>query len=214
MSLPRPNSMLLASMNPFQFSQPTLLDRLWQVARYPYDLVRRPIDIFSSIPTLSILLIPTFSSYSTSLNLVLFYLTWSTLILSNSPLKVEFIGTLAIRVLFYILPSLGSLLFDSALPSVAVNIKEHGDVALALSDEQGGSKGRWWRVALVGIGNVLLSVILQAGIEYIFTEIFHIRSALRITTTLPLPWGIVIDLFRGLILREARSTPFPSRPWR
>ncbi|KAL9123104.1 MAG: hypothetical protein Q9187_000333, partial [Circinaria calcarea] len=200
MPLPSLDARLLASVNPFRFSQPTLLDKLWQRVRYPYDLLRRPIDIFSSIPTLSILLIPTFSSYSTSLNLALFYLTWSTLILSNSPLKIEFVGTLAIRVLFYILPSLGSLLFDSALSSVAVSIKEHGDVALALNNEHGGKRGRWWRVALVSIGNVALSVIIQAGIEYIFTEIFHIRSALRITTSLPLPWSIAKDLFRGLIL--------------
>lgn len=177
MSLLRLDSRLFASVNPFQFSRPTLLDRLWEVVRYPYDLIQRLVTILSSIPNLSILFIPTFSSYSTSLNLVLFYLTWSTLILSNSPLKVEFIGTLAIRVLFFILPSLGSLLFDSALPSVAANLKEHGDVSLALSDERGGTKGRWWKVGLVSIGNVLLSVIIQVGFEYIFTEIYLATSS-------------------------------------
>ena len=170
-------------------------------------------DAFLSIPALSFLLIPTFSSWSTSLNLLFFYLTWSTLILSNPPLKVELLGTLAVRLLFYILPSWGFLLFDSAVPSVAASIKEHGDVALPLSDEQGGKKGRWWKVALGSTGNVLLGVALQLAIEYAFTEIFHIRSALRVSTTLPMPWGIAKDLFRGLLLREVRQMSYRYRKY-
>ena len=94
------------------------------------------------------------------------------------------------------------MIFDSMVPSIAVNIKEHGHVALALGDEQGGKKGRWWKVALVSIGNVLLSVILQSGVEYVFTELFHVRSALKVTTTLPMPFEVIKDLFRGLFLRE------------
>lgn len=189
-------------MSLFQLSQPTLLDRIWLFIRYPYDLVKPAMDALLSIPALSFLVIPIYSSYSTSLNLLFFYLTWSTLILSNSPLKVEIIGTLVIRLLFYILPSLGFFFFDSALPSLAVNIKEHGDQALPLSNENDIRKGRWWKIALVSMGNVLLGVGLQAGIELLFTEVFHIRSALKVTTAIPLPWGIAIDLFRGLLLRE------------
>ena len=189
-------------MNHLHLSEPSLLDRTWQLIQYPYNVVRNPVSALLSIPGLSFLIIPTFSSYSTSLNLLFFYLTWSTLILSYSQLKVELIGTFAVRLIFYVIPSLGFLLFDSALPSVAVGIKEHGDIALAISDEQGGRKGRWWKVALVSIGNVLLGVVLQGSIEYLFTEILHIRSALKITTTLPLPWGIALDILRGLILRE------------
>lgn len=201
-------------MKLFQLSQPTLLDRIWLSIRYPYDLVKAPMDAFLSIPALSFLLIPTFSSYSTSLNLLFFYLTWSTLILSNSPLKVEVIGTLAIRLLFYILPSLSFLFFDSALPSFAVNIKEHGDQALPLSNENEARKGRWWKIALVSMGNVLLGVGLQAGIELLFTEVFHIRSALKVTTAIPMPWGIAKDLFRGLLLREVRLSPCGSHLFR
>jgi len=186
---------------------PSLLDRAWSIASTPFSylttLVTSPVSFLLNIPGLSFLLIPTFSSYSTSLNLLFFYLTWSTLILSHPPLKVEFIGTLAIRLLFYILPSIGFLLFDAALPGLAVNIKEHGEPALVLSDEQGGKKnGRWWKMIGVSIGNVLLSVLLQTGIEYLFTQVLHTRSALKVSTTLPIPWGIFKDLFRGLLLRE------------
>lgn len=172
------------------------------MVRYPYDIVRNPLDAFLSIPALSFLIIPTFSSYSTSLNLLFFYLTWSTLILSHSPLKVEIFGTFAIRILFYILPSLTFLAFDSAAPRVAAGIKEHGENALPLSDQPLGKKGRWWKVTLVSTGNVLFGVALQTGIELLFTQIFHVRSAIKITTSIPLPWSMALDLIKGLLLRE------------
>ena len=158
-------------------------------------------DALFSLPALSFLIIPTFSSYSTSLNLLFFYLTWSTLVLSHPPLKVEIIGTLAVRFLFYILPSTLFLFFDSVLPSAAAGLKAHGDVALPSN----GEKGKWWKVGLVSVGNVLLGVALQAGVEALFTEVLHIRSALKVTTTLPMPWGIAKDLVRGLLLREVGS---------
>ena len=189
-------------MNIFQSVPPSLADRAWAFAKYPYNLVKNPFEAFLSIPALSFLIIPTFSSYSTSFNLLFFYLTWSTLILSNSPLKIELFGTLAIRVLFYIIPSLGFLAFDSAAPTVAVKIKEHGEDALPLSIDADGKKDRWWRVALVSIGNVLLGVALQAGIELLFTEVLHIRSALKVSTSLPMPWTMAIDVLKGLFLRE------------
>ena len=194
-------------MDLFRSAQPSLLDRAWLMVRYPYDIVRNPLDAFLSIPALSFLIIPTFSSYSTSLNLLFFYLTWSTLILSNSPLKIELVGTLAIRVLFYILPSLSFLAFDSFAPKFAAGIKEHGETALPLS---GGphKKERWWKIAVVSVGNVLLGVLLQTGIELLFTQILHIRSALKITTSIPLPWSIALDLVKGLLLREVR---YPAR---
>ncbi|KAI4148068.1 MAG: hypothetical protein L6R39_002897 [Caloplaca ligustica] len=192
-------------MNLFQTAQPSLLDRLWLVIRYPYDVVRHPLDALLSVPALSFLLIPTFSSYSTSLNLLFFYLTWSTLILSNSPLKVEILGTLGIRVLFYLLPALGFLAFDAAVPNIAAKVKEHGKTALPTGEEQGGSRGRWWKIALVSTANVLLGVAMQSSVELLFTKILHIRSALKISTSLPMPWAIALDLIRGLFLREILS---------
>ncbi|KAL8948657.1 MAG: hypothetical protein Q9183_007667, partial [Haloplaca sp. 2 TL-2023] len=112
-------------MNIFQSAQPSLFERAWLTLRYPYDIIRNPLDALLSIPALSFLIIPTFSSYSTSLNLLFFYVTWSTLILSNSPLKVEIVGTLGIRILFYILPAAGFLAFDAATPNLAAKLKEH-----------------------------------------------------------------------------------------
>lgn len=194
-------------MTLFQLSEPSLLDRAWQLVQSPYKLIRGIMDVIFAIPALSFLLVPAFSSWSTSLNLLFFYLTWSTLVLSQPPLKVELLGTLSIRLLFYVLPASGFFLFDSAVPSLAAGIKEHGYVALPLSDENGGKNGRWWKVALVSVGNVLLGVVLQGAIAYAFTDLFHFRSALKISTVLPMPWDIAKDLSRGLLLREVGHLP-------
>lgn len=183
--------------------EPSLIDKAWMAARYPYDLVRSPLQAIASIPALSLLVIPAFSSYGTSINLIFFYMTWAILVRSNDPMRVEFLGTLGVRILFYILPSLGFLAFDSATPNLAINMKEHEEVALPMSDENGGKKGRWWKVALVSTANVLLGVALQMGIELLFTQILHLRSLLKISTVVPLPWGMAKDLMLGLVLREA-----------
>lgn len=179
-----------------------MLDKAWMAVRYPLDLVASPIKAVVSIPALSFLVIPAFSSYSTSINLLFFYMTWAILIRSNDPIQVEFFGTLGIRLLFYVLPSLGFLAFDSASPDLAVKIKEHGETALPTSEEQGGPRGRWWKVALVSVGNVLLGVAIQIGLELLCTEVLHIRSLLKISTSVPFPWSIAKDLFLGVLLRE------------
>jgi len=47
-----------------------------------YSALRTLMDAVVSLPALSFLLIPTMTSYSTSLNLLFFYITWSTLYVS------------------------------------------------------------------------------------------------------------------------------------
>ncbi|KAI9699014.1 MAG: hypothetical protein M1836_003203 [Candelina mexicana] len=158
-------------------------------------------DALASLPLLSFLLIPSMGSYSTSLNLLFFYMTWSTLILSHEPLYVEVIGTLAIRFLFFVLPSTLFLAFDSAIPSLAANLKAQGDVALP-------TRKRGSRIyTVVGISalNLVLGVALQAAVETLFTQVIGIRSALKVTTTLPTPWGIAMSLLKGFVLREVGS---------
>ena len=85
---------------------------------------------------------------------------------------------------------------------MAAGIKEHGNSALPLSDGVMRRRSRWWKVSLMSMGNVLLAIALQLGIELLFTEVLHIRSALKVTTSLPMPWGIAKDLFSGLLMRE------------
>ena len=187
---------------PWIARQPTFLEKAWTAVTYPINLLANPFQALMSIPALSFLVIPAFTSYGTSFNFLFFYLTWAILIRSNDPLKVELLGTLGIRVIFYILPSLGFLVFDSATPNLAVGIKEHGDKALPMGDDQGGKRGRWWKITLISILNVLIGVAIQAAIELLFTQVLHIRSALKISTTPPFPWSIAKDLFLALLLRE------------
>ncbi|KAI9722240.1 MAG: hypothetical protein M1812_001712 [Candelaria pacifica] len=156
-------------------------------------------DALASLPLLSFLLIPSMGSYSTSLNLLFFYMTWSTLILSHEPLYVEVIGTLAIRFLFFVLPSTLFLAFDTAIPSLAANLKAQGDVALP-NNKKSGSK--LYTVVGMAVLNVVLGVALQAGVETMFTQAIGIRSALKVTTTLPTPWAIAMNLLKAFILRE------------
>jgi hypothetical protein len=151
---------------------------------------------------------PSLGTYSTSLNLLFFYMTWSTLVLSQPPLKVEIVGTLAVRILFFVIPSTLFLLFDTILPSLAVGMKRQG--ASALPTRTGGVAGtrrpnrrpQWYQVIGLSLLNICLGVAVQAGVEILFTDVFQIRSALKVTTTLPMPWSIAKELIRSLLLRE------------
>ncbi|KFY02824.1 hypothetical protein O988_01880 [Pseudogymnoascus sp. VKM F-3808] len=147
-------------------------------------------------------------SYTTSLNLMFFALTWTTLVYTQSQLRVEIIGTLAVRVACFILPALFFLLFDSIIPSLAVGLKIQG--AAALPTRTGGVRGAkkskgtppWWQVIGVSLFNILLSAGIQILVELLFTEVLGWRSAMKVSTKLPMPWSIAKDLLRGLVIRE------------
>jgi hypothetical protein len=162
-------------------------------------------DMFFSIPMLSFLLIPTMSSYGTSLNILFFYITWTTLVLSHPPLRVELVGTAAVRLIFFIVPSLLFFLFDTLLPSAAAVIKVQGEDGLPAGRKQK-SGIKEIKVAAWAISNVFLGIAAQGVLEYLLTNVFQVKSALKVSTTLPLPWGIAKDLVRGLLAREVRVT--------
>lgn len=182
---------------------PTLLQSVYNTFTSPFSTIttlKSAMDALLSLPFLSFLLIPTMTSYSTSLNILFFYLTWSTLVLSHSPLKVEIVASLAVRILFYILPSSLFLIFDIVFPSISESFKSLGRTALPMRNFTKNSK----HLKTIGwsIFNILLSTATQATIEFILTSILSYRSALRVTTTLPLPWAIFKDVLRGLVLRD------------
>ena len=81
-------------------------------------------------------------------------------------------------------------------------MKEHGEEALALGEAQGGLTGRWWRVVLVSTGNVIGGVLLQVGIDAGLAKVVGWKTAIKVTTTPPLPWNILKDLVVGLLMRE------------
>lgn len=154
-----------------------------------------------SLPMLSFMLVPAMSSYGTSLNLLFFYITWTTLVLSHSPLKVEIIGTAAVRLLFYLVPSLLFFLFDVLVPSAAVILKTNGADGLPAGKKKKSGK-KEAKVAAWAISNLLLGILVQAAVEIALTKGLGMKSALKVSTRLPLPWGILKDLLRGLLGRE------------
>ncbi|KAJ5620023.1 hypothetical protein N7510_004007 [Penicillium lagena] len=160
------------------------------------------LDALFSIPLLSLFLVPALSSYTTSLNILFFYMTWSTLVLSNPPLRVELFGTAGVRFLFYVLPSLAFFLFDILTPSAAVIIKAQGETGLPGGKKRGKIRTKELKVAGWALLNVTLSIVAQAAIETLLVKVLGLRSALKASMKLPLPWQMVKDLAIGLLGRE------------
>jgi len=149
------------------------------------------------LPLLSFVALPLFGGTSTSVNFLLFYLTWSSLVLTHDPLNVEIYGTLAVRLLLYLLPALGFFAFDIGTPNLAKGIKAYGTKQLPTQVD----RNRLLRVAGVACLNVLLAVGAQAALEVLATRFLHLRSILKVTSAVPLPWNIAKDLLKGLALR-------------
>lgn len=159
-------------------------------------------DALFSVPVLSLFLIPALSSYTTSLNLIFFYMTWTTLVLSHPPLRVELFGTAAVRILFYALPSLLFFLFDILTPSAAVVIKAQGEGGLPGGKKRRNIRLKELKVAGWALFNLSLGVAAQAAIESLLVRGLGFRSALKVSMRLPLPWEMVKDMARGLLGRE------------
>ena len=122
--------------------------------------------------------------------------------MAYAPLQIEFSVPLVVRLTLYILPSAGFLAFDTSL---AVELKAQGDVTLL------GPYGRKKisRVVAWSCFNVLLSVALQAGIEWPVIDVLKLRSILVIKGSvwsfnhLPNPWTMAKSIAEGLILQNA-----------
>jgi hypothetical protein len=153
-----------------------------------------------------ILAVPLLSSYSTSLNVLFFTLNWYILLLTNPPLLVELYGLIIMRLLFFLIPALTFLAFDTGLPSLAVEIKAQG--ALGLPNRAG--RKRTIRIVAWSIFNTVLGVALQTGLELLCTKVFRVRSLLSLSRQLPLPWTAVKSVVSGLVMRGVSISIIPS----
>ncbi|KAL2193362.1 hypothetical protein P885DRAFT_63992 [Corynascus similis CBS 632.67] len=144
-------------------------------------------DLLLSLPVLSYFS-GSLTSWSTSLNLLFFYMTWSTLVLSHSPLEVEIVGVAALRAGLWFVPSLFFLAFDTLLPSLAENIKYNGASALPPRDVKALGK-----VVGLALFNFALELGVEAGMSLSLTTILN-NPVFRTSTTLPLPWQIAKHL--------------------
>lgn len=155
-----------------------------------------------SVPHFALLLIPGLASYSTSLNIIFFYMTWGTLVLSHTYIRIELVSSLVIRILAFIAPSLFLFLFDLLLPSAAVFFKRNGEHGLPCGKKRGGIRVQDIKVAGWAMFNVLFGVFLQAITEYILINLLHWPSALNASFWLPMPWTISLHLVAILVLRD------------
>ncbi|CRL22687.1 Fatty acid hydroxylase [Penicillium camemberti] len=162
-------------------------------------------DALFSIPIMSVFLIPVLSSYSTSLNLLFFYMTWSTLVLSHSRLRVEMFGTIAVRVIFYALPSILFFLFDILTPSAAVLIKAHGATGLPGGRRRRKIHAKELKIAGWGLFNLFLGIAVQGVLETVLVQTLGKRSALKVSLKLPMPFEICRDLSLAMLGRELLS---------
>ncbi|PLB43786.1 sterol desaturase family [Aspergillus steynii IBT 23096] len=160
------------------------------------------LDALFSLPIMTILLIPALSSYRTTLNFIFFYMTWTTLVLSHTPLRVELFGTVAVRVIFCFVPSLLFFLFDILTPSAAAVIKVHGEAGLPSGGKRARLRREIFKVAGWSLLNIFLSVAVQAAIEKLRIDGMRMRSAVKVSIKLPMPFEIFKGLLVTLLVRE------------
>ncbi len=168
---------------------------------------------YLSLPAIaSYFILPSGGAAFTTLNLLFFYMTWSTLVMSHSPLKIEILGTAFAQLIFFALPSTLFLLLDLAVPSLVTDYKIQGASGLATPAAGSGrnKKPGCWRIAGVSLGNMALSLMVQGGIEYWLTEVLQLRSAVRVDNTLPLPWTMVKEVLLGLGVGQVGPPLIPS----
>ncbi|KAI1134352.1 sterol desaturase family protein [Hypoxylon sp. FL0543] len=142
-------------------------------------------DVLLSLPIVSYFAGPMLTSWSGSMNLLFFYMTWMTLVLSHSPLKIELVGTLAARIVFWFVPSLFFLIFDTLVPSLAESVKLYGAKSLPRRNA-----ASLLRQVLLAIFNLALTTAVQAGISVGAGTLLR-HPLFKTSTRLPLPWQIV-----------------------
>ncbi|KAK4125796.1 hypothetical protein N657DRAFT_632004 [Parathielavia appendiculata] len=153
-------------------------------------------DVLLSLPIVSYFFSTSLTSWSTSLNLLFFYMTWTTLVLSHSPLKIELVGTTALRIVLWLVPSLLFLAFDTLLPSLSGNIKQNGSSALPPRDA-------YSLVSLTGLAlfNLALETAVEAAASLGLSTLLG-GPIFRTSTTLPLPWQMIKHLALLFTARE------------
>jgi hypothetical protein len=177
--------------------------RSWPLPRgiaevYGWAIAKTTGLISLPLPFLSFLALPFYAGGSTTINLVFFYLTWSTLVLGHDQLTVEVIGTLIVRLSLFLVPALAFLAFDCVLPNISKTIKARGETQLPSKQLD---RNTLLIVVLVASSNVLLAVMVQTGLEFLFTEILHLQSILVVSIAVPTPLTMLKDVVKGYAVR-------------
>lgn len=159
-------------------------------------------DVLLSVPLISTLFTP---SWSTSINLLFFYATWSTLVFTHDPIAIHATSLFAMRVFLWLIPSLLFLTFDSLVPSLAASIKFAGHAGLPSWTRGKGGKGsapyRAPRLIGLAVFNLTLLTAVEGGLAHAF-RFFVGQPLFRTSTTLPLPWQIFKHIATLFAARE------------
>ncbi|KAL4953436.1 hypothetical protein BDW69DRAFT_200175 [Aspergillus filifer] len=147
--------------------------------------------------------LPTASSYSTRINILFFYMTWTTLVMSHSALRLELFNTLLARLVFYILPSLLFLAFDLAAPGTASSFKERGESGLPTGSAR--SKPTLKELKIAGWSLLNFSLSLTTQLIETFLLKTKLKPAVQMSLSIPMPWDITKQLLWVFLLREALS---------
>ena len=122
-------------------------------------------------------------------------MTWATLVVSQPPLRIELLGSFAMRVLFYWIPALIFTAFDRVMPTLSSDLKVRrgGDIR---------SRDIFW-IGMNGLLNQLFATAIQGGIQFTYSQLLMRKtSVFHIGITPPLPLSIIKDILLILTIRE------------
>ena len=133
--------------------------------------------------------------FASSLNILFFYLTWTTLVLSHPPLGIELLGSFAVRIIFYWIPTLLFTLLELMMPGISDDLKTRRGKQITVDV-------MLW-VGLITFINQVIATGIQGLLHALFVYTLAPKYPLfNIGTTLPMPWNIIKHTLIVLSLRE------------
>lgn len=148
-----------------------------------------------------VFLLPFMFNWTTNLSAAFFWLTWTTFVFSFSPTRVEILGTVIVRVIFFALPSTVMFLFDMFMPAAASVFKRRGVEGLPGGRKTLNLRRREFKVAGWSLLNLAISIVLQGTLELFFRHTLGRKTMLKVSSILPFPGTWAKHLFLGLALR-------------
>ena len=132
---------------------------------------------------------------ASSLNVLFFYMTWATLILSHPPLRIELLGSFAIRLIFYWIPTLIFTAFDNLMPGLSNDLKiRRGRLP--------SGRDQFW-IGINALTNQIIATALQGLIHFAYSRLLmHKTPVFDIGTTLPMPWTLLTEILFIFSVRE------------
>lgn len=129
-------------------------------------------------------------------------MTWTTLVLSHTALRIELFGTLLVRLIFYLFPSIIFFILDIAAPGTSASFKERGESGLPTVSKRTKPSLKELKVAGWSLANLLLGIVVQMTIDAFLIKTPKLRPAVQMAINVPMPWTITKQLFWGFLLRE------------